>query len=315
MNETIVLWTLGDLTLTAWSLCLALGAGAAVLLTVLLGRKTLGVDASLSLCLAAIPGAVLGGRLLYGLTMLESILVDFGGLSFLPQLWQGGFTLFGAVLGGAGTVWLYARATKRKASALWNLLAPGAALTLTVARLAEYFTSQGLGDYLMDEALCVFPLAVQSAYGDWQLPVFLYEGVAALVMLAVTLAVQRRRGYTAEIFLILLCLSQVLLESLREDEFIRFGFVRFNQLAAAVLLAGVLAVRVIRQVRIGGWHPWQIIRMAIYAVGIGVIIALEFALDKSELDNGLLYGVMAATLLIMGAALLCNGRKAEQRHA
>jgi len=315
MNETMVLWTLGDLTLTAWGLCLALGAGAAVVLTALLGRKAIGMDASLSLCLATLPGAVLGGRLLYCLTMIESILVDFGGMGFLPQLWQGGFTLFGAVLGGAGTAWLYARATKRPAAALWNLLAPGAALVLAVARLAEYFTTQGLGDYLMDEALCVFPLAVQSVYGDWQIPVFLYEGVAALVILLVTLLVQRRQGYTAEVFVILLCLSQVLLESLREDEFIRFGFVRFNQLAATVLLAGVLAVRILRQVRAGGWNVWQFARMAIYAAGIGTIIALEFALDKSELDNGLLYGVMAVTLLAMGAALMWNGRKAEQIHA
>lgn len=313
MNETIILWTLGDMTLTAWSLCLALGAGAAVLLTVLLGRRQPGVDATLSLCLSAMAGAVIGGRLLYCLTMLESILVDFGA-AFIPQLWAGGFTLFGAVLGGAAGAWLYARGTKRSPRTMADLLAPGAALVLMTGRLAEYFTGQGLGDYLMDEALYVFPAAVQSVYGDWQLPVFLYEAAAALAMLIAVLLVRRRGGRAGEVFLILLCLSQVLLESLREDEFIRFGFVRFNQLAAALLLAGVLAARILRMVRAGGWNAWQIVRMAIFGAGVGMIIALEFALDKSELDNILLYGVMAATLLAMGTALLVDGRKAEHLH-
>jgi hypothetical protein len=45
--------------------------------------------------------------------MLEFILIDLGGAGFIPQLWQGGYTLYGAILGGGAGPWLYAKATGR----------------------------------------------------------------------------------------------------------------------------------------------------------------------------------------------------------
>lgn len=312
MNETIILWTLGELNVTAWSLVLALAAGAAVALTCILGRKSIGLNASLSLSLAVMLGAVLGGRIVYCLTMMEFILYDLGGAGFMPQLWQGGFTLWGAVLGGAAGAWIYGKATGKKLCSLLNLLAPGAALVLMAARFAEALTSQGLGDYLENEALLLFPFGVESAYGDWQIPVFFYEGLAAAVILLITLYAYQKKGRSAELFVILLALSQIMLESLREDEFIRFGFVRFNQLGAAVLLGGALALRIIREVKAGGWSAWQKLRIALFAAGIGIVIGIEFALDKSTISNVLLYAVMALTLVMMGVALLrCGGKTAS----
>lgn len=311
MNETMVLVTLGPLTVTAYSLLLALGALAASLLTVLLGKQRMGAESALSLCLAVVPGAVIGARLVYCLTMIDSVMVDFGGLAFIPKLWEGGFTLYGAVLGGMLSAWAYARATHRAAAPLLDILAPGASLLLCVARAAEYFTSQGLGDYLEDEAMWRFPFAVEGAYGTWQMPVFLYEAVAAAVMLAVTLCVLRRgrAGRTAEVFVILLGLTQIILESWREDEFIRFGFVRFNQLAAAITVAAAVALSLARQIKARGWTLWQALRIALFLLGVAVVILIEFALDKSTIDNTILYAVMAATLVMMGAASLVEGKR------
>ncbi len=309
MNELVTLAAFGPFTITAYGLCIALGALLAALLTVALGRSRVGADCALSLCVSALLGALLGGRALYCLTMLETILVDLDA-SFLPQLWQGGYTLYGAVLGGAAGAWLYARAAHRDARPLLDLLAPGAALTLTVARLAEYFTSQGLGDYIVDEAMMRFPFAVPSVYEDYQIPVFLYEALAAAVILVITLRVLRaaRPGRTAETFIILLGVTQVILESLREDEFIRFGFVRLNQLAAAFTMAAVLAARVKRCVKDHGWSGWQIGRIVLFLASVGGVILLEFALDKSSIDNVILYAVMAGTLAVMAVSLLRDGR-------
>lgn len=309
MNELVILATIGPFTITAYGLCIALGALLAALLTVALGRGRVGADCALSLCVSALLGALLGGRALYCLTMLETILVDLDA-SFLPQLWQGGYTLYGAVLGGAAGAWLYARAVHRDARPLLDLLAPGAALTLTVARLAEYFTSQGLGDYIVDEAMMRFPFAVPSVYEDYQIPVFLYEALAAAVILLVTLRMLRmsRPGRTSETFIILLGVTQVILESLREDEFIRFGFVRLNQLMAAFTMAAVLAARVKRCVKGRGWNDWQIARIVLFLASVGGVILLEFALDKSSIDNVILYAVMAGTLAVMAVSLLRDGR-------
>lgn len=311
MNETTILWSSGAFTLTVWSLILALSAACAVALTAVLGRKRIGLDTSLSGCIAAILGAVIGGRAVYCLTMIEFILYDLGGAGFMPQIWQGGFTLWGAVLGGAAGAAIYAKATRRDLCALLNLMAPGAALVISAARFAEFFTSQGLGDYISNEAMMRFPFAVESFYGDWQMPVFLYEGLAAAIILIVALVILLKGGRSWEVFAVLLALSQIILESWREDEFIRFGFVRFNQLMAAIVLAGVLALRMAREVKAHGWRRWHTVRIILYALGIGIVIAIEFALDKSTIDNGLLYCIMAATLAMMGIALLRGPKAAD----
>ena len=308
MNELLVLLSVGSLPVTAYALCLALGALLGVLVTALLGRRRIGLDASLSLCLTVIPCALLGARLFYLLTNWAYIQVDLGYPigRFLWQLWEGGYTLYGALLGGMAGVWLYARLTRKPASLLLDLVAPGAALALMCARLGEAFTSQGLGKIVDAEALHFFPLSVPDMWGDWAMPVFFYEALAAAVIAFVAWRMLRRGGPAAEVSVILLGLTQVLLESWRMDEFIRFGFVRFNQIVSAVLMAAVLALRVLRAVRAQSMSAWQIARVALFLSGIGVIIAIEFALDKSTIDNRLLYVVMTATLAVMGVSLLAD---------
>lgn len=311
MNEMTVLATFGPFTITAFGLCVAAGALLAICLAAFLGRKNPGVNAMLSMSAAALVGAVLGGRILYCLTMLDFILIDLGGAGFIPQLWQGGYTLYGAVLGAGAGVWLYAKATHRKAGRLLDLAAVGGAVALAFERGGEYFTTQGLGEYIMDEAWCRFPFAVEGIYGDWQIPVFMYEALCALVMAMVLWCMVNRKdeGRTAQAFIILLGVTQIILESLREDEFIRFGFVRLNMLAAAITMGLTFFYRVYAVVKKQGWSAWQIIRLVLFVVGIVVVILIEFALDKSTIDNVLLYFVMAATLAVMAVAMLLDGRK------
>ena len=308
MNELVVLFKIGPLAVTGYSLCLALGALLGAALTVGLGRRRIGLDASLSLCLAILPCALFGARLLYCLTNIQYIQIDLESsfFGFLFSLWEGGFTLYGAILGGMAGLTLYARATKRSAAGLLNLTAPGAAVTLALARVGEYFTGQGLGKLVDAESLHFFPLAVQDMWEDWCMPVFLYEALAALVIAAVTWRLLTRNKPAAEVFIVLLGVTQILFESWRMDEFIRFGFVRFNQIVSAVLMAVVLGLRIARAVKERGWSAWQTVRILLFLAGIGVVIAIEFALDKSSIDNRLLYVVMAATLAVMGASLLAE---------
>lgn len=311
MNEMTILFTAGPFTVTAFSLCVVAGALLAVCLAAFMGRKDPGVNAVLSLSAATLLGALLGARILYCLTLLDFILVDLGGAGFIPQLWQGGYTLYGAVLGGAAGALIYAKVTRRKPGRLLDLAAVGGALALVFERGGEYFTNQGLGEFLMDEAWYRFPFAVQSVYEDWQIPVFMYEALAALIITIVLVCMVNRKpaGRTAQAFIILLGLTQVILESLREDEFIRFGFVRVNMLAAAITMGLTFFYRVYCVVKQQGWSAWQVIRLVLFVVGIVVVILIEFALDKSTIDNVILYFVMAATLIVMGFAMLLDGRK------
>lgn len=316
MNPNIVIATLGEFTLTAYG---AMGAAFALLscmLTILASFwKKKELDTGFSLCLATIPAALIGARLMYVLTMWETISDPdvFGGPAFILQLWQGGYTLYGGVLGGMAGVWLYSIFTRQPARPLLDMVSPGAALMLMGLRAAEYFTGQGLGDYLEEESQHFFPLGVMNQYESWQVPVFLYEAVAAFLILLTLLWMIRRgqqaEGTTAGAFILLLGLSQIMLESLREDEFIRFGFVRFNQLMAAATAGTVLFLRLRRESRAYGRDMAYALRMAVFLLGIIMCILIEFALDKSTIPNEILYLIMMLTLVMMGTACFWRSRR------
>lgn len=310
MHDIVILKQIGPFSITAYALCLMAGAALAILMTVWLNRKKLGVDAALSMSMCAVAGAFIGARLFYCATMLEFILVDLGGAGFLVKPWEGGYNMYGALVGGLCGLAVYTRVAKKNLAQVLDSAAPGAALAIALGRLGEYCTSQGLGHYVENEALWRFPFAVPSVYEDWQLPVFVYEAFAALVVMAVCLCLMRkaRAGRTAEVFLALISLSQILLESLRADEFIRFGFVKFNMLAAALVLGAVMLLSMRRCVKAKGWTVWQIGRLVIFTAAIVVVILIEFALDKSPIDNRILYAVMSATLALMGVSILCEGK-------
>lgn len=303
----------GLFRLTAYGLCVAVGALLAALLTAWLGRRRRQLRALLGGMLWSALGALLGARILYCATMIESIAVDFG-YGFILRFWEGGYTLYGGVLGGLAGAALYARIFKQPLKPLLDILAPGAALFVAAARLGETFTAQGLGFFIDDAALQWFPLAVRDAYGYWAAPVYVYEAAAALIIGVICAAAlpRKRAGTSATLFLALLSLTQILLDSWRQDEYIRFGFVHWNQLAAVATLAVLLTLSVWRRVKNAGWDAWQVMRGIAFAILTGVLIWVEFALDKSNIDNLILYIIMAAALAAMGYAVLSGGQRRQR---
>ena len=144
MNERIVLASFGPFLITAYSLCVSIGSLLAGLAVLWLGvRRRLALKTLLNMIICAVVGALLGARILYCAAMFDTISVDFG-LDFIPRFWEGGYTLFGGVLGGLAAVCLYARVSKISAAALLDVAASGAApcsSPATVATAASASTS------------------------------------------------------------------------------------------------------------------------------------------------------------------------------
>ncbi|HPJ01944.1 MAG TPA: prolipoprotein diacylglyceryl transferase [Candidatus Limiplasma sp.] len=305
---------IGPFRLTAYGACAAVGALLAAMVMLWLGkRNNLPKGTAMAAVLYGTVGALLGSRIVYCAAMIESISVDFG-LLFIVRLWEGGYTLFGGLWGGLAGIALYVRLTRQTAKPLLDIAAPAAALFLMMIRLGEAFTSQGLGFYVEQTAWQFFPFAVQDAYGYWNAPVYVFEAFAAFVIAAVCLraALHSRPGMATALLFTLVSLSQILLDSWRHDEYIRFGFVHFNQLAAVATLAVLLLIRVFHRVKQSGWNAWHIIRSAAFAPLVGVLIWVEFALEKSDISNVILYCIMAAALCAMGVLVLHNGKDRER---
>ena len=298
--------SLGPLSVTVYSLAIAGAALLSGLLLCLLLRGK-GED-PLGLFLLTGLGALLGARLVYCLATLPTILADYGGIGFFLRLWQGGFALPGAFWGGTLAAFLY---EKHRGTSLKPVAAPLLAcgfLTLMIARIAEISTLQGLGDMVEEEGLQFFPFAVWSEYQyTWCIPVFFWEALAALAGL-VFLLLRRKAPGAALQGIGWLCASQILLESLREDDCIRFGFTRFGQLACVVTLLGILIARLVLRKSKGKEALCRLLGFLLLA---GVMVGIEFALDRTDLSHLLLYLVMA--LALVGMYLVSIGKFREQK--
>ena len=254
------------------------------------------------LCLAlwCVPAGLVFARLAYCLVRFSFYFYEMGALSVL-RVWEGGFLLYGAAAGAMAACALLARRSGvNVAAALDDLAVPGM-LVIAIGRLAEYFTTEGVGTWIESEWLMRFPFAVLNDYEEWQLCVFLPEALAAAVILLLVLRAARGRGERIMTAVLLYACCQVFFESLRMDDCLKIGFVRVSQVASAAAIAAVTAIRAARS---GGMRLLAK-RMAVLAVCAGVVGGIEWALDKTPVSNILLYGVMIAAC----AALAANGAK------
>jgi phosphatidylglycerol:prolipoprotein diacylglycerol transferase len=320
VTEPTPLFFLAGFAVYAYSLCTAAGLALGLALLAI-SAKAAGERAELALRfgLWALPLGVIGARLMYCAMQAEMFWEEYG-VSFVFALTWGGFALAGAMLGVLCAALICAGRSRLPAARMLDLVAPAGALALACARFAEVFTLGGLGREVEDPALWRFPLAVPHALYEgelWCVPVFFWEGLAALLIAGLLFALgnawrrERRQGDIAALFALIFGASQVLLESLRQDAFLRWGFVRVNQLVCVGLMLAAAVFWGRAALRAGATKGRLLPVAALQLMGIGVLIAIEFALDKSDIPNLLLYAGMAAVLLIMVAAALWLRRYAR----
>lgn len=306
MTEPILVGTVFGMDIYLYGICAATSVLCGCLFLVLLGRarrKT--ALEGVRLALYAVPLCLLFSRLGYCLVRARFIAVDY--VPYFPlRLELGGYSLAGSFLGLVLAAWLCARVTRGSFVENLDWAAPAALLTLTGLRLAECCTLNGVGVYIESEAFSHFPFAVLNGYGESVMPVFFWEAITALVIGAVlTVRFVRAKGKPGDVTLtgmLLVGLSQIFWESLREDDFLRFGFVRVNQLWGVLLAVVVIGVWLAR----AGKKPWQVAgTILLMLTCIGLLIVIEFGLDKLPIPNEALYAVMLAALITLTLVGLC----------
>lgn len=287
--EDQILFSCFGLPVTAYALCLTLASGAGLLLYFYLGKKRrVRSDALWAAALLSVPFCLIGARLFYCLARFS--MYQEMGFSAVLRLWDGGYALWGAIGGAALAALAGAKLTKQKAAPILDVMAPAGALSIAIGRFAEFFTLQGIGPYVEEEALCFFPVAVyRESYEEWNYAVFMLEGLAALVILFVLLKKKRAKpGDRARIFLLLYSACQILLESLRRDSVLRWLFVRVNQLTAALVIAGLMAFALVRWIRNKDSRRMSgkeiALCWAVMLLCVGLCVAMEFSVDGKILE-------------------------------
>lgn len=281
-------------------LALAAAAGCAALCLAArregLARRTGAVLVPLATVLGALGARMYhyaANSLVYGL--------GFEGFELLsPYPYE--YAMCGALLGVLLAGWLTAGVTKQSTLRVLDALAPAGLLALALARFGEHFSDFGWGQVLSGERWQFFPVAVQDMYGQWHLAVYMLEGALALIVCAYALrAGVKRPGSRFFTALAWWAATQVFCESLRAET-IRWGFVRVQQLQCVVFLLGVLAVYT-RIKRSAGKAKETAASWLLLVLGVGVVVLMEFAIDKWDLAITACYAIMAAALAVMGLAV------------
>ena len=306
MEMKNVLFTVFGLPVTLYALCVVVAVTAGLLLFCWEQRRSrLHPDTAEIFALLALPLGLIGARLFYCLCRLPIYLAM--GVGNILRLWDGGYALWGAVGGVVLAAILAAKLTKQSAVKLLDALAAPAALTIALCRFAELANGEGIGMELYEPFFQRFPFAVYDA--DWEVwfwAVCVAEGLAALVITGVLLCLKKNApGGKAKLFLILYCSSQILLESLRRDQFLRWLFVRVSQLTAVLVLGGLMFWALYRWVKAPAElrmpKKQLILNWVIFLLCVGVCIGMEFAVDKSaDMPVWLCYSIMAVCCVVFG---------------
>lgn len=295
------LFTLAGLPVTAYALGLALSVAFGACLAGLCLKKA-GQPARTAqiFLLLALPLGLFLARLMYVLIRLPFFIEWGEGLAF--RLWQGGYSVWGAVAAFLLAGCLTARLTRQNPGALLDRLLPAALVLLALARCCEGLAGQGFGQEV-PAGLAFFPLAVGNEWGEFRYAIFMLEAAGALLILFL---VYRRPGKVpglrTRLALGLFCALQILFESLREDQVLSWGFVKVSQVfAACTLLALMVEGLYLRQS--AAW-PWpRHLALTSLVLLITVVGLLEYALDKSNLNTLLIYALMSLAVLGLGLLL------------
>ena len=119
-------------------------------------------------------------------------------------------------------------------------------------------------------------------YDEWRYVIWFWEALAALVLLFILLKHEKKAvsGHQTAIFLTVLGTTQILLEQMRRDNYLRLiVFVRFNQLAALATLITVLVVLLVRHKPGRAKVFWCLATLVLASLAD---MASEFVFDKYE---------------------------------
>ena len=256
-------------------LALAVAAGGCV--SILQGGKE--KKAVGTAVLLALPLGFLGARLFFCGVNAGFFVLDLGMPQAMLRVWEGGLCLSGAMILSALAAPITAKICRKKTGSILNALAPGMLVFAAGARIVSWITGAGYGPE-MDFS---WPVITQLISGAPRLNTALLMALCALGIAAL------KKDFGRSAFLYGATL--LLLESLRRDGHLLWGFVHAEQVFSLLIALAALLALTASGKRKG-------LALGATAAVAGIIVGLEFALDRSPISDLLLY---AGYALVVGA--------------
>lgn len=206
-------------------------------------------DTSISLALWMVPAAIVCARLYY--VAFEWSAYRDHPLSVL-NIREGGLAIYGGIIGGVITGYLWTRAKRVSFLKMADLAAPALAFGQAVGRWGNFLNSEAYGSAITNPAWQFFPAAVFiERENGWFAATFFYESFWCFLICALILALEKRSpafsrpGRAALFYAILYAFERAIVESLRTDS-LYLGSVRVSQMLSALVLTVCAAFLILR---------------------------------------------------------------------
>lgn len=186
----------------------------------------------------------------------------------LSEIWnirQGGLAIYGGVIGGVLTVWLFCRVRKLRFCTVLDTAVPGLVWGQVVGRWGNFFNREAFGGYTDGLLAMQLPVSDVRAHEITEQmrehlqvidgveyiqvhPTFLYESLwnigVLLILLFVIFRVKKRfQGMTVLMYFLLYGAGRFWIEGLRTDQLLLPGTrIAVSQVLSAVLAAGALVL-------------------------------------------------------------------------
>ena len=266
--------------------------------------RRLGLKASL---FSALTGLICG-RGLYCALQAERLFYDpmgeFMGLGPFFDLSRGSVNVIGVLAGCFFALWIASKVSGVSLGKVLDASALPGLCCFAVFRFIEPLSGQGYGPMLRSRFLSRVPFGIPG-WDEWSLSVCFIEGVLLAVLALILWRTRfKRAGSLFLLAAVWTAVSQIIPESLREDDTLRiFVFARVDQIGSVLiwLMCGVcLWCTGLKR----GVSRGIVLREAVInLLGVMILIAAEFTLDKTEWSEYLIYGIMTATLIVIGLTL------------
>lgn len=243
----------------------------------------------------------------YSLVNIESLVYD-GEVYKLFTFWQKGYMIYGGIIGIVICAYLL---YGKKAPLYLDFFAAPMMLFIAIFRIAEGFLGQGYGEYWEGDTsiLTRFPFMIYDAdYELWAWAIFMLEALVAIAIFFIIIKTKPYfKGDRFTLALSLYAAAQIILESLRRDEFLRFGFVRIEQVLSAVALLFALIIYKSNKKEMR-------LNLFLYAIFIASAILMEFAME-GRVELLLFLSESACYIVLAIISLLCALLVAYSRHS
>ena len=217
-------------------------------------------DTYLDLLMLTMLTSVVGARIYYVIFSWDNYKDNLGEIL---NIRNGGLAIYGGIIAGAITVFIYSKITKMKFLQIADTVCMGLAAGQIIGRWGNFFNREAFGEYTNNLLAMQLPVSavrkneITSAMWNHVVPIggveyiqvhptFLYEGLWSFMVLLFLFWFRKRKKFEGELFFCYLAgygAGRFWIESLRTDQLLLPGIhVPVSQMLSAVLVVVSLSV-------------------------------------------------------------------------